>query len=139
MSIQSIVIPGKTNPVRIAQNIDGSRFFTWGEALHELTRVPENWKVTSQIIKVANALDVVRSHFNAPIVVQSWYRTPEINAAVGGVPDSRHLMGDAVEWHPVGVDFEDVVRYLHLEWEGGLGIYSNWFHTDLGNYARWNG
>jgi uncharacterized protein YcbK (DUF882 family) len=139
MSVQSIVIPGKTNPVRIAQNIDGSRFFTWGEALHELTRVPENWKVTSQIIKAAQALEFYRNFFDVPFVVQSWYRTPEINAAVGGVPDSRHLFGDGVDWHPAGGDIEWQFDYLDMTWPGGLGFYGDWFHIDLGNYARWRG
>jgi len=139
MSIKTLRIPGKTNPVGIAQNVDGSRFFTWGEALHELTRVPENWRVTSQIIKAATALDVVRSHFGAPIVVQSWYRTPEVNAAVGGVPDSRHLFGDAIDWHMTGVDVESVYDYLNTYWEGGMGFYGDWFHTDLGSFARWSG
>lgn len=137
MSVKVLQIPGKTNPVGIAQKIDGCQYFTWGEALHELTRTPANYQVTVNIIAMAKALDVVRIKTGAAIVVQSWYRDPETNRRVGGVDNSEHLLGNAVDWHPVGVPIERVREYLIRNWKGGLGDYWDWFHTDLGTYARW--
>src|SRR6266446_10137368 len=32
-----------------------------------------------------------------PFTVTSWWRTTEHNAAVGGLPNSRHLTGDAID------------------------------------------
>lgn len=137
MSVKELRIPGKTNPVGIAQNIDGSKYFTWGEALHELSRTPADFRVTQRIIQLAQRLDIVREAIGQPIIVQSWYRTPAINRAVGGVDGSRHTFGDAVDWHPQGGSIRAVREYLEREWKGGLGFYGDWFHTDLGRFARW--
>ena len=38
-------------------------------------------------------LDLARGYSNVPYVINSGFRTPEHNAAVGGVPGSSHLTG----------------------------------------------
>lgn len=35
---------------------------------------------------------------NPPIQISSWYRSPELNAAVGGVKNSQHILGEAVDF-----------------------------------------
>lgn len=35
---------------------------------------------------------------NNPINVSSWYRSPAVNKAVGGVPTSQHAKGEAVDF-----------------------------------------
>ncbi len=40
-------------------------------------------------------LTTLRVHY--PFSVTSWYRTPERNVIVGGHPQSRHLLGLAVD------------------------------------------
>jgi zinc D-Ala-D-Ala carboxypeptidase len=42
-------------------------------------------------------LDRARSYFEAPIIITCGYRTPEHNAEIGGVPDSAHTKGLAVD------------------------------------------
>ena len=46
---------------------------------------------------VANVLDPVREAYGKPIYVNSGYRCPKHNAAVGGVPRSQHLVGQAAD------------------------------------------
>lgn len=46
---------------------------------------------------VANILDPARDQLGAPIIVTSGYRCPAHNAAVGGVPNSQHLRGEAAD------------------------------------------
>lgn len=49
-----------------------------------------------------------------PFSVTSWWRTPERNAEVGGVPRSLHREGLAVDCVPgVGVSKEAFYAYLH--------------------------
>lgn len=47
---------------------------------------------------VAAALEQVRTLLGHPIIVNSGYRSPEVNAKVGGVPQSAHMVGYAADF-----------------------------------------
>ena len=42
-------------------------------------------------------LEPLREHFGIPVVISSGYRCPQLNKAVGGVPNSQHLKGEAAD------------------------------------------
>lgn len=42
-------------------------------------------------------LEPLREHFGIPVVICSGYRCPQLNKAVGGVPNSQHLKGEAAD------------------------------------------
>lgn len=44
-----------------------------------------------------HVLEPLRQHFNVPILINSGYRCPDLNRAVGGVPNSQHLIGQAAD------------------------------------------
>ena len=44
-----------------------------------------------------------------PIIINSGYRSPELNKKVGGAPTSNHLTGCAVDIHVAGI--EQAIRY----------------------------
>ena len=46
---------------------------------------------------VENVLDPAREKLGKPIVVNSGYRCPKHNAAVGGVTNSQHMKGEAAD------------------------------------------
>ncbi len=46
---------------------------------------------------VCVVLDPAREKWGKPILVTSGYRCPELNKAVGGVPTSQHLKGEAAD------------------------------------------
>ena len=46
---------------------------------------------------VAEVLDPVRDEYGKPIYVNSGYRCPKHNEAVGGVPKSQHMVGEAAD------------------------------------------
>ena len=46
---------------------------------------------------VANVLDPVRDEYGKPIYVNSGYRCEKHNKAVGGVPRSQHIVGEAAD------------------------------------------
>ena len=46
---------------------------------------------------VANILDPLRETYGAPIYVNSGYRCPVLNRAVGGLASSQHLTGEAAD------------------------------------------
>lgn len=51
---------------------------------------------------VHNVLDPVRDAYGKPIGVNSGFRCEKHNKAVGGVPRSQHLVGEAADIRPAG-------------------------------------
>ena len=49
---------------------------------------------------------------DTPIIINSGYRSPQVNKAVGGAPNSNHLMGCAVDIHVSGM--EQLIRYAAI-------------------------
>ena len=47
-----------------------------------------------------------------PIIINSGYRSPQVNKAVGGAANSNHLTGCAVDIHVAGI--EQLVRYAAI-------------------------
>lgn len=131
---------GKT--VQVNDLIPGSSNFRWHEATALGNRNPSDSKVVGEIIKLAQYLDRVRALFgNKPIHINSWYRPKAINQAVGGVSNSTHIFGCAVDFTVNGIAATEVYQTLN-SWHGrhgGLGRYSTFTHLDLRGYpARWN-
>lgn len=51
---------------------------------------------------VDNVLDPVRDMVNAPIIITSGYRCPQVNRLAGGVNNSQHMSGCAADFHVMG-------------------------------------
>ena len=64
----------------------------WPSTEDEEHRVRENLRYLC-----FDVLQPLRSHVGAPIIVNSGYRTREVNRLVGGVPTSQHLTGEAAD------------------------------------------
>lgn len=121
--------------------VDGCQHFTWGEMTHGGTRLPESPAISKNIVKVSKVLEEVRVKFGGnPITITSGYRPPAINAAVGGASQSRHLVGDAVDFSVAGYSPSTVYQRLDAWWgaRGGLASGNGFTHIDCRGYrARW--
>lgn len=122
--------------------IPGTRNFCWGEATKNGTRIPVTKDVVQHIIKVAGILETARTVLgDRKMVVTSWYRPPTVNRAVGGVPNSRHLIGDGVDFVVQGMNPLETFKVLNpwLGGKGGLGKSHVFVHLDARGYrARWD-
>jgi len=72
-----------------------------------------NQEVISNLQLLAdNVLQPVREHYNKGIKVNSGYRSPEVNASVGGSKTSDHCKGQAADIEIPGVSNAELAEYI---------------------------
>jgi len=54
--------------------------------------------VVTRLTRTAQGLESVRTRLGVPVIVSSGYRCPALNRAVGGQPNSQHLVGEAADF-----------------------------------------
>lgn len=81
--------------------------------------------------------DKLRELYGKPLIVASGIRTPERNKQVGGVKNSSHLLGYAVDWEdiaPQPIEWDaELIRFLDAAWDAGFrrfGTMATGIHTD---------
>lgn len=62
----------------------------------DLPNIPDDFQY-HQLLHTARILERVRARCGFPISINSGFRSPEVNKAVGGKPNSYHLDGRAVD------------------------------------------
>ena len=83
-----------------------------------IANVPNEAQVEN-LKRVCRWLERLRKRWNDkygdgddPIIINSGFRSPEVNKAVGGVPTSNHLTGCAVDIRCIGM--EQALRYASI-------------------------
>lgn len=93
-----------------------------------------------------NILEPVRNHFGKPVQINSAYRGPKLNAAVGGSAKSQHCNGEAVDfeidgmsnydlakWVSENLDFDQVILEFYNPKEGPN---SGWVHASYASSGK---
>ena len=62
-----------------------------------IKNVPDTQEVCALCALVINILQPLREAMQEPIKIGSGYRSPALNKAVGGVSNSQHMKGEAVD------------------------------------------
>ncbi|AUR93183.1 peptidase M15 [Vibrio phage 1.184.A._10N.286.49.A5] len=92
-------------------------------------------------VKLVELLEVVRSHFGKPVIINSGCRCPNYNNKVGGASKSKHMEGIAADIVVKGVDPAEVHKFItgHVgEHWAGIGKYNTFTHIDSRpSPARW--
>lgn len=83
--------------------------------------------------ELISRLDVARGLCGFPIVITSGRRTPEQNAAAGGVSESSHMTGMAVDIHmpPGQNEREKLIWALGRAGFRRIGLYNRHAHCDV--------
>ena len=85
--------------------------------------------IATELIEI---LEKIRNHFNAPVIINSGYRTPSWNNKVNGAPNSYHCKGMAADIVVKGQSSKEVAKYADSIMEqGGVIKYTNFTHVDV--------
>ena len=81
-----------------------------------ILNIPNEIQIRSMGYLCDTVLELVRRHFARPVIVLSGFRSPELNASVGGRPKSQHMRGEAADIMVAGVPHWQVFEFI----AGGL-------------------
>lgn len=84
-------------------------------------RPPANSADIGRIMATAAAYEAVRLAWGTPLGITSFYRPEPINTQVGGVSNSRHVPGSAMDVYPIGRGLQEFYLWIRHRWTGGLG------------------
>lgn len=93
---------------------DGIRYFTRKEFACKCGKFCNGYPAEPQRALVELA-DQARAYFAAPATVVSGLRCRQHNANVGGVANSQHLYGEAVDLSIRGVSADELLAYLQKQ------------------------
>ena len=101
-----------------------------------LDNIPNSMNVIHNLVRLSEFLQIIRNELHLPIIVNSAYRSPEVNAKVGGVSSSYHVKGLAADIKCSDMDKLLTILHSHLMEIDQLGIYysntkQEWYHVGL--------
>ncbi len=102
--------------VQLNSNANLSEHFKLGEMTKSSSH-PEVYNIPSHeaianLKRVCGWLEVLRKRYGGPIIINSGYRSPQLNRKIGGVATSNHLTGCAVDIRVTGM--EQLIRYAAI-------------------------
>ena len=84
-------------------------------------------------------LQPIRNHYDAPVIVSSGFRSPELCIRIGSSIDSQHAKGQAADIQVVGIDNKSLAKYIkeNLDFDQLIlefykeeeGPHSGWVHV----------
>ena len=111
----------------------------WSELLVAQTQMP-TLDILENLACVANRLQGYRDTLfgGTPVIITSAWRAADYNKQVGGAPQSKHLLGQAIDFCSSKLP-PSKVQILLAKHSGGLGAYKNFTHIDISDKRRWIG
>lgn len=102
---------------------------------HGLDNTP-NEKVLENLKRLVLLLEQVRVVCGVPIIVSSGYRSPQVNAGIGGSKTSQHMFGCAADIRGLGMPVEDMMKRIlgsKIEYDQLIREFNSWVHISIPN------
>lgn len=117
--------------------------------LHEMTRsdyairngmsnIPNKQQIVNLKILCEKVLQPIRDHYDKPVIINSGFRDPLLNSAIGGSRTSDHCKGMAADIEIPGITNFDLAVWIRnnlnfkqviLEFYNPNDEYSGWVHV----------
>lgn len=131
--------------MKLSQNFSLSEFTRCQAASRKgLENEPPQASIPAIRLLVESVLQPARSHFAKPMNINSGYRSPEVNADVGGSKNSQHMWTEehaAADVEVFGVDNLRLARWIEANcpfdqliceyYDPAAGPTSGWIHVSI--------
>lgn len=98
-----------------------------------LSNTPDN-DALFDLKRLAAFLESIREAIDKPIKINSAYRSPEVNASVGGSKTSQHCKGQAADIRVAGMTPDQVVQAIiaaKLPFDQVIREFDSWTHVSI--------
>lgn len=117
-----------------------SEHITYAEATHTgtgLPNIPDAVTLRRMQNVAKQVFEPLRTQFRCPININSFYRSPAVNKAVGGVPSSQHVTGEAMDIDCSSVSDREIFDYIreHLPFDQVI-LEPTWVHVSLKEFGN---
>ena len=122
-----------------------SKHVSYKEGIHSITALrlglkndPSESHLENMKLIAEKVFEPLREHVGGPIKINSFYRGPELNAAIGGSAKSQHCHGQAIDIDDTfgrctnAEMFEFIKEHLNFDqmiWEFGDDKNPDWVHV----------
>jgi hypothetical protein len=92
--------------------------------------------VKANLTRLARLLEEIRRVLGRPIMVNSAYRSQEVNKAIGSKPTSQHCIGCAADIKVPGLTPDNIVKEIlktNLEYDQLIREFDSWVHISIPN------
>jgi hypothetical protein len=92
--------------------------------------------VKANLTRLARLLEDIRRVLGRPIMVNSAYRSQEVNKAIGSKPTSQHCIGCAADIKVPGLTPDNIVKEIlktNLEYDQLIREFDSWVHISIPN------
>jgi len=92
--------------------------------------------VEANLVRLARMLEDVRKVLGRPIMVNSAYRSQEVNKAIGSKPTSQHCIGCAADIKVPGLTPDNIVKEIlktNIEFDQLIREFDSWVHISIPN------
>jgi len=122
-----------------------TKHVSYKEGVHSITALrlglnndPSDTHLQNMILLSEKIFEPLRIHVGGPIKINSFYRGPELNKAIGGSSKSQHCHGQAIDiddtyghasnaemyqWIKANLDYDQMI------WEFGTDENPDWVHV----------
>lgn len=93
-------------------------------------------EIKANLVRLARFLEEVRRVLGRPIMINSAYRSPKVNEAVGSKPTSQHCLGCAADIRVPGLTPDDVIKLIlksNIEYDQVIREFDSWVHISIPN------
>lgn len=112
------------NNLQLHASIIPNGTFTWAEATLGGTHLPSHPATIDAILRIAELAQQAHDRIGRLFRITAWYTPAESNPATIDTAQSRHCLGDAIEFYCDGLTGNQIYRALDSWWTGGLGRYT---------------
>ncbi len=98
---------------------------------NNINNMPDINSLDYMLDLIVYCLQPIREKLNKPMIITSGYRCPRVNKLVGGVNNSQHTKGQAVDFMVKGMvptKIIDFIRINNFEFDQLINEYDKWVH-----------